>query len=52
MIIYPYNSITSSIFSQCQLMQKFKEYIWGLTPVNIIYSGETLEFSDTYKNVF
>lgn len=49
MIIYPYNSITSSIFSQCQLMQKFKEYIWGLTPVNIIYSGETLEFSDTYK---
>lgn len=49
MIVYPYNMMTSSILKQCEQVEAFKEYIWGLVPVNIIYSGETLEYSDTYK---
>lgn len=50
MIVYPYNSLTSAVLKQCEQVENFKEYIWGLTPVNIIYSGETLEYSDTYKD--
>lgn len=50
LIVYPYNPFTSNIIGNCDNTKKYSEYIWGLTPVNIIYAGETLEYSDNYKN--
>lgn len=49
MIVYPYNSFTASVFSKSEMAHKYLDYIWGMTPVNVIRNGETLEYSDTYK---
>lgn len=48
--VYPYNPFTSSVLSKSKLAQKYTNYIWGMTPVNVIRNGETLEYSDTYKD--
>lgn len=47
-IIYPYNHFTSSIFNKCDIAEKYSEYIVGLTPTNIIISGEDSEYAECF----
>ncbi len=48
LIVYPYNQFTASIFKMCDVNEKYRKYIVGLSPINITNQGENLGYSNCF----
>lgn len=48
LLVYPYNQFTSSILRKAMISEEYKQYIVALSPTNITYVGEGLEYSECF----